>query len=130
MAKLSDYVGEGRISELVAWPGRELQVRVLLLHCHEIQEADFAARDTFVRKGQTMDAMNQSAFACEVEYQLLYRMLLKPDDERPVEGRFFASTDELKRTLPYDLVLHFFGIHGAMRDRRAVELKLRLTDGA
>lgn len=85
----------------VCYPGTDIQVGLLVLHCSEIQEAYFAARDWFERKRQPVDDYAQQQFSFELDYQLLYRMLLEPDSKNPVD-RVFRSPDEVRKILSPD----------------------------
>ncbi len=114
---LADYKGTERHVRRVPWPGLQREIGVLRLVCAEIQQAYFAAREHFSRQRQAVDGAGQRLFQDEVDFQLVYRMLIAPDSKRP-EDRICKSVDELRRLLEPDEVAHFLELHQRMQEEQ------------
>ena len=95
--------------KLVKYPGTDEDVGLMLLHCDELQEAHFAAKNWFVKKCQDVDDASHIHFLSEEEVQQCHRFLIDPDSGNG-EEKLFASDKEARKKLKQYRVqqeLHF-----------------------
>ncbi len=128
----ADLLGKDlRAVHQVPWPGSEngRQVGVLELRCAEIQDAYFAAREHFSKRGWSdLDAVAISAFNIELEVQNCYRMLIDPDSRNAVD-RIFKDADECRKRLgPAER--HFFAtMHDELQEKKVTSWSPNQEDG-
>jgi len=84
--------------EIVEWPGTGNDVGLLYLSCSEQQEAYFAARDHFARKGQEVDTASASQLDSEHGYQLCLRMIVSAESPTKPQ-QIFRNADEARKEL-------------------------------
>ncbi len=101
----------------IDWPGQERRANIMMLNCAEIQQAHFAARNWFERKGQPVDDANERTFTDEENIQLVYRMLIEEDSVNP-KAQIFSSADEARAFLGPDECAYFIGEHIRLQTER------------
>lgn len=107
---IKDYKGEDREVHVIAWPGTDRLVGLMLLHCDELQAAHFDARKRFRDKGQDVDEHSELELTREEQLQLCYRMLIDPEARVPA-ARIFKSPNEARARLSPDERQLFVGEH-------------------
>lgn len=120
---IREYKSARRRVETITWPGTDREVGLLYLHCIDQQKAYFEARKHFDRQNQPIEPLTIDQFNLEIDYQLIYRMLLEPDAENP-EARLFRSVSEVRAELTPNEAVNFIGEHLALQSKEADEWAL------
>ena len=105
---IENYKQKLRKVEVVEWPDSGKKVGIMQLNYAEIQEAYFAARESFSKRGYQQISADDMEFDTEKLIQRVYLFLVDPDSRTGEKKyRIFNNCDECKQFLTSKEMLYF-----------------------